>query len=149
MEQAKMMMGKSMMMGNNMGMNMSVPAGQMNMMMIPRATMKMEKCQDGMKMMCMTKDETAAAMMQNLCQMLAGGMTGMTMMMNGMMMMNCNMMMGLCKYEMMDDGIMMMWTSGDAMTCKMIQACCDAMMSMMECDCTMVVSINNTPVCCC
>lgn len=149
MEQAKMMMGKSMMMGNNMGMNMSIPTGQMNMMMIPRVTMTMEQCEGGMKMMCKASDETAAAMMQNLCQMLAGGMMSMNVMMNGMMMMNCNMMMGMCKCEMMNDGMMVMWTSGDAMICKMIQTCCDTMMSMMDCDCTMVMSMNNTPVCCC
>ncbi|BAH06086.1 hypothetical protein CKR_1035 [Clostridium kluyveri NBRC 12016] len=66
---------------------MSMPMTQMNTMMIPRVTMKMEKCENGMKVICMTKDETAAAMMQNLCSMLSGGMASMSMMMNGMKMM--------------------------------------------------------------
>jgi hypothetical protein len=142
-------MGKRMMMNNNMGMDMSMPMNQMNMMMIPRATMKMEKCENGMKMMCMTKDETAAAMMQNLCSMLNGGMTSVCMMMNGMKMMECNMMMGMCKCEMTMDGMMITWTSGDEMMCNMIQKCCDCMMKMMECGYTAVMCMNNTPVCCC
>ena len=143
----RMMMGMPAMGATGMGMQM--PAGGMNMMMIPRCTMKMEKCKGGMKMMCTASDETAGAMMQNLCTMLAGGMTSVNMMMNGMMMMNCNMMMGMCKCEMTTDGMNMTWMSGDAACCEMIQCCCDAMMKMMACGCTCCVSMNNTPVCCC
>ncbi|WP_010233638.1 hypothetical protein [Clostridium arbusti] len=142
------MMGKGMMMNNGMGM-MDMPMTQMNMMMIPRMEMKMEKCENGMKMMCMSKDETAASMMQNLCSMLSGGMTSMCMMMNGMKMMECNMMMGMCKCEMATDGMCMTWTSGDEMMSSMIHRCCDCMMSMMECGCNAVMCMNNTPVCCC
>ena len=134
--------------GAGMGMNMPMAAGGMNMMMIPRCTMKMEKCKDGMKMMCMATDETAAAMMQNLCTMLAGGMMSMHMMMNGMMMMTCNMMMGMCKVDMTADGVCVTWSCGDAKTCKMIQECCQCMMTMMECGCTCCVCMNCTPMCC-
>jgi hypothetical protein len=42
MTKMNMMMGKGVMMNNNIGMDMSMPMSQMNMMMIPRATMKME-----------------------------------------------------------------------------------------------------------
>lgn len=143
-----MMMGKNMMM-NNMGMDMPMQSQQMNMMMIPRVNMKMEKCENGIKVMCMTKDETSAAMMQNLCSMLNGGMVSMCMMMNGMKMMEFNMMMGICKYEMTMDGISMTWTSGDNMICQMMQRCCDCMMSMMDCGCTAVMCMNSTPICCC
>lgn len=152
METTKMMSSRmSMMMCNNMGMgmNMSIPTGQMNMMMIPRVTMKMEKCEDGMKVMCMTTHETDTAMMQNLYTMLCGSMTSMSMMMNGMMMMNYNMVMGMCKCEMTTDGICITWTSGDDMMCKIIQECHDCMVSMMECGCTAVMSMNNIAVCCC
>lgn len=142
--EAMKMMDPKMMMGT-----MGAPMPQMNMMMMPRAKMTMEKCKDGMKMMCMASDETACAMMQNLCTMLSGGMVSCSMMMNGMMMMNCNMMMGMCKCEMTKDGLCMTWTSGDAMMCKMIQMCCDCMMNMMDCGCTAVMCMNNTPVCCC
>ncbi|WP_243124081.1 hypothetical protein [Clostridium tyrobutyricum] len=85
--------------------------------------------------MCTTKDETAVAMMQNLCSMLSGEMTSISMMMNGIKMIECNM--------------MMTWTSGDNMMCKIIQKCCDCMMNMMECGCTAVICMNNSPVCCC
>jgi hypothetical protein len=47
------------------------------------------------------------------------------------------------------DGMCMTWTSGDAMCCDMIQACCDMMMKMMECGCTCCMCMNGTPVCCC
>lgn len=145
------MMGMGMPMGG-MGMGMGAPmmnAPAMNMMMVPRCTMSMEKMDNGMKMMCMCPDATACAMMQNLCTMMSGGMMSCCMMMNGMCMMTCNMSMGMCKCEMTKDGMMMTWTSGDAMVCDMIKACCDAMMKMMECGCTCCMMMNNTPICCC
>lgn len=145
-----MMMDRSMMgmpgMASQAG--ASTGAGTMNMMMIPRCSMKMERCTDGMKITCTCTDETACAMMQNLCTMLAGGMISCCMMMNGMMMMNCNLMMGMCKCEMTKTGVMITCTSGDAKCCKMIQECCDCMMAMMEAGCTCCVCMNNTPVCC-
>jgi hypothetical protein len=70
------------------------------------------------------------------------------MMMNGMMMMNCNMMMGMCRFDMTKDGITMTCTSGDPQCCKMIQACCDAMMAMMGAGCACCLCMNNTPICC-
>ncbi len=150
------MTGMTTMERNSMGMmgasTMPAPMmggmASMNMMMIPRCTMKMEKCDGGMKMMCSCADATAAAMMQNLCTMMGGSMVSCCMMMNGMMMMCCNMAMGMCTCEMTKDGMCMMWTSGDAKCCAMIQACCDAMMEMMKNGCTCCMSMNNTPVCC-
>lgn len=133
--------------GMSKGMMGGMPA--MNMMMMPRCQMVMEKCEDGMKMMCTTTDETACAMLQNLCKMMGGGMMSCCMMMNGMMMMNCNMTMGMCKMEMMKDGVCMTWCSKDAACCAMIQSCCDAMMKMMECGCTCCLCMNGMPVCCC
>lgn len=146
-----MMMDRSMTMGmtpmTTPAMTMPTTAG-MNMMMIPRCTMKMEKCKDGMKIMCSCTDETAAAMMQNMCTMMGSGMMSCHMMMNGMMMMSCNMMMGLCKCEMTKDGMCFTCTSGDTKCCQMIQACCDGMMTMMNCGCSCCLCMNNTPVCC-
>lgn len=147
-----MMGGMSMpgmgMMGSMPGMGM-MPGmmGGMGMMM-PRCTMSMEKCEGGMQMMCMASDDMAAAMMQNLCTMMSGGMPSLCMMMNGMMVMGCNMTMAMCKFEMTAQGMMMTCTSGDAMMARMIQACCDAMMSMMECGCTACLCMNGMPVCC-
>src|SRR6516165_10907342 len=97
MDRAAMMTG--MMGGTGMGtggMTPGMPAG-MNMMMVPRCTMKFEKCQGGMKVMCTCTDKMACSMMQNLCSMLAGGMCSCCMMMNGMMACCCNMTMGMCK----------------------------------------------------
>ena len=40
-------------------------------LMVPRCTMKMEKCDGGMKMTCTCPDQTSCTMMQNLCLMSA------------------------------------------------------------------------------
>ena len=74
-----MMMDRPSMMGA-MGMSGGMPMGQMSgmssmmpgmgMCMVPRCTMKMEKCQGGMKMTCVCEDEMSAATMQNMCKMM-------------------------------------------------------------------------------
>ncbi|MBV8314413.1 MAG: hypothetical protein JOZ53_05705, partial [Planctomycetaceae bacterium] len=86
-------MGMGMGMGT-MGAPTMMPPG-MNMMMIPRCTMKMEKCDGGMKITCTCEDKVSCTMMQNLCTMMAGGMCTCCMMMNGMMVCCCNLMMGM------------------------------------------------------
>lgn len=117
-------------------------------LMIPRCTMKMEKIAGGMKMTCVCEDKAACTMMQNLCGMMAGGMVSCCMMMNGMPVCTCNLTMGMCKCEMMPNGVMMTCTSGDKMCADMIQACCDCMMSMLKSGCCCCMCINNNPVCC-
>ena len=79
-----MMGGMGMMPGmmNGVGMN-TMPMGGTGMMM-PRCTMKMEKMQGGMRCTMTCDDKTMAMMMQNLCNMMAGGMCSMCCMMNGM-----------------------------------------------------------------
>src|SRR6476661_3681756 len=77
----------------------AVPMG-MQMCMVPRCTMKMEKCKGGMKMTCTCEDEIAATTLQNMCKMMAGSMCSCCCMMNGMMMCQCNMCM--CKCECAD-----------------------------------------------
>ena len=105
-----------------MGSPMTAPTtpmpGMMNWMMVPRCTLKMEKCTGGMKITCSCDDKMACGMVQNLCKMMAGGMCSCCVMMNGMMVCCCNMTMGMCKCEMTKDG------------------------------CTCCVMMNNTPVCC-
>src|SRR4051812_24527239 len=49
-----------------MGGTSTMPSG-MNMMMVPRCTMTMEKCPGGMKITCTCEDATSAGMLQNLC----------------------------------------------------------------------------------
>jgi hypothetical protein len=119
-----------------------------NYLMVPRCTIKFEKCQGGMKIVCTCDDPMACSMMQNLCTMLQGGMVSCSMMMNGMMVCCCNLTMGMCKCETTDKGVSITCTSGDAKCGEMIQACCDCMACMMNAGCTCCLMMNNTPVAC-
>ena len=128
------------------------PAGMpaaANWMMVPRCTMKMEKCSGGMKITCSCDDKMAASMVQNLCTMLAGGMCSCYCMMNGMVVCQCNLCCGNCKCEMTKDGCCITCTSGDKACCNMLQACCDCMECCMEAGCMCCVCFGGTPVCCC
>ena len=125
----------------------TMPSG-MNMMMMPRCTMKFERCTGGMKITCSCDDKMACSMMQNLCTMLTGGMCSCCMTMNGLIVCCCNLTMGMCKCEMTDKGVCITCTSGDAKCCEMIQACCDCMSGMMKAGCQCCVMMNNMPVCC-
>ena len=51
------------------GMGTAMPGGApgMSYLMVPRCTIKMEKCTGGMKMQCVCDDKVAAGMLQNLC----------------------------------------------------------------------------------
>src|SRR5438445_9861738 len=71
-------------------------------LMVPRCTLKFEKCSGGMKVTCSTDDKTSCSMMQNLCTMLAGGMCSCYATWNGVTVYCCNFTMGQCKYEMTD-----------------------------------------------
>jgi hypothetical protein len=147
------MMSVAMTERTGMGMPGMAPAGMgmpmgTNMMMVPRCTIKFEKCTGGMKLSCSCDDKMACSTMQNLCQMLAGGMCTCCLMMNGMMVCCCNLTMGMCKCDMTATGCTITCTSGDAKCCEMIQACCDCMATMMKDGCTCCVMMNNTPICC-
>lgn len=130
-----------------MGSSSTMPTG-MNMMMVPRGTIKMEKCEGGMKITCSCDDKMASSTMQNLCTMLTGGMVSCCTMMNGMMTSCCNLMMGMSKCETTDDGCCFTCTSGDKDCAAMIQACCDCCSTMMAAGCTCCLMMNGTPVCC-
>jgi hypothetical protein len=130
---------------------MGGPTGAMTApgyVMVPRCTLKYEKCTGGMKIYCTCDDKTACSMMQNLCTMLAGGMCSCTMMMNGMTVCTCNFTMGMCKCEMTEHGVCITCTSGDTHCCEMIQACCDCMTAMVHAGCTCCVMMNGNPICC-
>ena len=116
--------------------------------MVPRCTLKFEKCTGGMKISCTCEDAAGCGMLQNLCTMLAGGMCSCCMMLNGMTVCSCNLTMGMCKCETTDKGVSVTCTSGDAKCCEMIQACCDCMNTMLQAGCSCCVMMNNTPVCC-
>jgi hypothetical protein len=126
---------------------MSTPTGA-QWLMIPRCTMKMEKCKDGMKIVCTCDDKAACTMMQNLCSMMAGGMVSCCMMLNGMAVCTCNLTMGICKCEMTPTGVTITCTSGDKTCCDMIQSCCENMTCMLKSGCTCCLCVNNNPICC-
>ena len=136
------------MMGGGMPMPGTTPMAP-NMVMVPRCAIKMEKCAGGMKMTCSTDDAAACAMMQNLCQMMAGGMCSVCCMMNGMTVCCCNLTCGMCKCEMTKDGCTITCTSGDKACEAMLQGCCDCLMACMKAGCTCCVLMGGTPVCCC
>lgn len=148
-----MLMERASMLGmGTTGMGAPVAAGPTTMpanwMMVPRCTLKFEKCQGGLRITCSCDDKMACSMMQNLCTMLQAGLCSCCMTMNGMMVCCCNLTMGLCKCEMTDKGVCICCTSGDTKCCEMIQACCECMNAMMKAGCTCYVMMNNTPVCC-
>jgi hypothetical protein len=117
-------------------------------MMVPRCTIKFEKCQGGMKIICSCDDQMACSMMQNLCSMMQGGMCSCCTMINGMMVCTCNLTLGMCKCEMTDKGICITCISGDSKCGEMIQACCDCLSCMIQDGCTCCVMMNNTPIAC-
>jgi hypothetical protein len=130
---------------------MGMPSGMpttTNWMMVPRCKFKVERCSGGMKVTCSCEDATAAAMVQNLCTMMAGGMCSYCCTMNGMMVYCCNLTMGMCKCDMTKDGVCLTCTSGDPKCCAMIEACCDCLATMLKSGCTCCMMMNNTPVCC-
>jgi hypothetical protein len=90
----------------------------------------------------------ACGMLQNLCTMMAGGMCGFGITLNGMMVYSCNLTMGMCKCEMTKDGVCLTCTSGDPKCASMIEACCDCMVTMLKAGCTCCMMMNNMPVCC-
>ena len=135
------------MMGGGMPMPGTTPIAS-GMVMVPRCTIKMEKMAGGMRMTCTTDDPAASAMVQNLCQVMAGGMCSVCCVMNGMTVCCCNLTMGLCKCEMTKGGCTITCTSGDKACEAMLQGCCDCLMACMKAGCTCCVLMGGTPVCC-
>ena len=150
-----MMMDRSSMVMPGMGMPSTSPMGATtpapaapNYLMVPRCTMKVEKCTGGLKINCVCDDAAACSMVQNLCSMLAGGMCSCCCFMNGLCCCCCNFTMGMCKCEATAKGVCITCTSGDAECCKMLQGCCDCLSAMLHGGCMCCVMLNNTPVCC-
>lgn len=117
-------------------------------MMVPRCTLKFEKCQGGMKITASCDDKMACSMLQNLCSMLVGGMYSCCCYFNGMPVCYYNFTMGMCKCETTESGVCFTCTSGDPKCCEMIQSCCDCISCCLKDGCTCCVLMNNTPVCC-
>lgn len=149
-----MNVGMPMGMGMGMGMNtmpgMGMGMGQApGMMMVPKGSITVERCDGGMMMNCVCDDAMSAGMVQSLCSMLAGGLCTCCVTMNGMMVSCCSMAMAHCRCEMTADGCKITCTSGDAACMAMIQACCDSLAALMKAGCQMCLCLGGTPVCCC
>ncbi|MGH7173336.1 MAG: hypothetical protein ACRELG_23890 [Gemmataceae bacterium] len=140
-------MGMPGMGASTMGTPTGVPSTS-GYVMVPRCTIKFEKCQGGMKIICSCDDQMACSMMQNLAAMMQGGMCSCCTMFNGMTVCTCNLTFGMCKCEMTDKGICITCTSGDSKCSEMIQACCDCISCMVQDGCTCCVMMNNTPIAC-
>src|SRR5919202_4227693 len=130
------------------GVGVPSTAAAANWLMVPRCTMKFEKCAGGMKVTCACEDKMACSMVQNLCTMLSGGMCSCCVMLNGMTVCCYNFTMGMCRCEMTDSGVTVTCTSGDSKCSEMIQAACDCLTTMVNAGCTCCMMMNNTPVCC-
>jgi hypothetical protein len=125
-----------------------VPTTGTSFLMVPRCTLRFEKCQGGVKIYCICEDRTACGVVQNLCAALAGGLISCCAQYNGVAVYSCNFLMGMCRCENTDDGVCITCTSGDAKCCEMIQACCDCLSCLCEAGCTCGVFMNHTPICC-
>jgi hypothetical protein len=119
-----------------------------NVMMLPRCTMRLEKCKGGMKLWCSCADEIACGTLQNLCQALCDGLCSCCCTMNGIPCCQVNLCCGICKCENTKDGVCITCLSGDKACCDLIQACCDCLSQCLESGCCCYVSFGNTPVCC-
>ena len=119
-----------------------------HMMMLPRCTMKIEKCKGGLKLICSCEDEVACGTLQNLCQSLCDGLCSCCCTMNGIPCCQVNLCCGICKCESTKDGVCITCLSGDKACCDLIQACGDCLSQCLESGCCCYVSFGGTPVCC-
>jgi hypothetical protein len=119
-----------------------------NWCVVPRCTMKVEKCAGGMKLNCVCDDEVSCLTLQNLCKALSNGLCSCTCTLNGMTVCMCNLNCGFCVCEPTKDGVCISCKSGDKACCDMIQACCDCLAKCLSSGCSCYVSFQGTPVCC-
>ncbi|HTU25633.1 MAG TPA: hypothetical protein VMF30_09565 [Pirellulales bacterium] len=119
-----------------------------NTWVLPRCTMKAEKCKNGMKLVCSCEDEVACGTLQNLCRSLCDGMCSLTCTYNGIPCCEFNLFCGQCKCEYTKDGCSLTCTSGDKACCDMIQACCDCLAHCLAAGCCCYLSFGGTPCCC-
>jgi hypothetical protein len=115
---------------------------------VPRCTVNVDKCKDGLKLVCECSDEGSTRVLQNLCAVLGGGLVSCCLVQNGAVVQVCNFTVGLCQCEVTKNGVSITCTSADPRCCKIIQECCNCVKSLLECGCYCCVCVNNTPVCC-
>ncbi len=124
----------------------TTPAG--GALVIPRCTMRIEKCADGCKIHCCCDDDLTCATLQNLCKQLCEGLCSLCCMQNGICICQCNFAMCHCTMECTKDGVCITCCSGDEACCQQVQACCECIAQCLAAGCTCCVCYNGTPVCC-
>jgi hypothetical protein len=115
---------------------------------VPRCTMKIEKCTGGFKIHCHCEDDVACHTLHHLCDALAGGLCSCCCTLNGLCVCQCNLTCGICKCENTKDGCTITCTSGDKSCCAILQSCCATLQCCLEQGCCCYVCFNNTPCCC-
>lgn len=123
-------------------------APTVNSVLVPRCTIKVERCKDGAKLHCCCDDELACATLQNLCKSLCDGLCSVACTQNGICLCQCNFALCRCTCECTADGVCITCCSGDAKCCAQIQACCDCIAKCLEAGCNCCVCFSGTPVCC-
>lgn len=119
-----------------------------NTLMVPRCTIRVEKCAGGAKLHCCCEDELACATLQNLCKSLCDGLCSVHCLMNGICVCQCNFAMCHCTCECTPDGVCITCCSGDEACCQMVQACCECLAQCLAAGCNCCVCFSGTPVCC-
>ena len=119
------------------------PLPRINPWVLPRCTIKAEKCKGGMKLICSCEDEVACGTLQNLCRALCDGMCSLTCTYNGIPCCEFNLFCGMCKCEYTKDGCTITCLSGDKACCDMIQACCDCMAHCLAAGCCCYLSFRQ------
>ena len=115
---------------------------------VPRCSIKFEKCEGGFKIHCRCDDDVACATLQSLCRSLAGGMCSCCCTLNGITVCQCNLTCGITRCEYTKDGCCITCLSGDDACCSMLQSCCDTLACCAKQGCCCYVCINGTPICC-
>ncbi len=119
-----------------------------NMMMVPRCTVRMEKCSTGVKIHCVCSEAMAVSMLQNLCAMQAGQMVGCYVTMNGQTVCCVNFCCCVCTVEKTADGVCINCTTGDATCCQVVQCCADCCCNCCVTGCVCCVTMGGMPICC-
>ena len=124
------------------------PAGMPSAVMVPRCTFKVERVQGGFKCYCNCEDKVACNMLQNLVNMLQGGLCSCCITWNGLTFCNCNFTVGNCKCDITEEGCCYTCTSGDPKSGECLQAFCECLKCCLDAGCNCYFLQNNTPVCC-
>lgn len=126
----------------------AMPSMMPNMLMVPRCTVRMEKCINGVKIHCVCSDAMATSLVQNLCAMQTGQMVGCYVTMNGQTVCSVNFCCCMCTVEKTADGVCIHCTTGDATCCQVVQCCADCCCNCCVTGCVCCVTMGGMPICC-